>query len=78
MAIKESFVPYSVSKTPEERRAFVDAQITKGNPKYMSRDKWLKANETNIRISSLVGIIHTLQADIKGLKDIVLKFTKSK
>ena len=67
MADQQAFVSFAQSKTPEERRAYVDA-----NPgKYKPRAQWLQENAMIIEVSNLI-------KEVKDLKDIVLKFTKSK
>ena len=62
---------YFNTKTAEERRSYVDAQIAKGNPKYMDRDKWLEKNSLPIAIRSL-------EQKVDALTAIVKKFSKSK
>ena len=50
MANQQAFVPFAQSKTPEERRAYVDA-----NPgKYKPRAQWLQENAMRIEVSNLV------------------------
>ena len=67
MTNQQAFVPFAQSKTPEERRAYVDA-----NPgKYKPRAQWLQENAMRIEVSNLI-------KEVKDLKDIVLKFSKSK
>ena len=67
MTDQQTFVPFAQSKTPEERRAYVDA-----NPgKYKPRAQWLQENAMRIEVNNLI-------KEVKDLKDIVLKFTKSK
>ena len=60
-----------VERTPEQKRAYVDEQIAKGNPKYMARDKWLEKNAVPIAIRNL-------EQKVDGLISMVSKFSKSK
>ena len=60
-----------VERTPEQKRAYVDEQIAKGNPKYMPRDKWLEKNAVPIAIRNL-------EQKVDGLINMVTKFSKSK
>jgi len=71
MASIDSSKSYFNTKTAEERRAFVDAQIAKGNPKYKNRDQWLKDNALPIAIRSL-------EQKVDALTEIVKKFSKAK
>ena len=71
MASIDSKQSYFNTKSAEERRAFVDAQIAKGNPKYMKRDQWLAKNAVPIAIRSL-------EQKVDTLTEIVKKFSKSK
>jgi hypothetical protein len=71
MAEQQAFVPFSESKTPEERTKWVDEQRALGNPKILPKGEWYKKNEVKIRISNL-------EQEVKSLKDIFLKFNKSK
>jgi hypothetical protein len=53
MTDQQTFVPFAQSKTPEERRAYVDA-----NPgKYKPRAEWLKENQDKIRLSIVEDIL---------------------
>jgi len=63
--------PTYVDRSPEEKRAYVDAEIAKGNPKYMPREKWLEKNAVPIAIRSL-------EQKVDALTAIVKKFSKSK
>ena len=63
--------PTYVNRSAEEKRAYVDAQIAKGNPKYMPRDKWLEKNAVPIAIRNL-------EQKVDGLISMVSKFSKSK
>ena len=67
----DSSKSYFNTKSAEERRAFVDAEIAKGNPKYMNRDQWLAKNAVPIAIRSL-------EQKVDALTEIVKKFSKSK
>ena len=60
-----------IERTPEEKRAYVDDQIAKGNPKYMARDKWLEKNAVPIAIRNL-------EQKVDALTEICKKFNKSK
>ena len=60
-----------VDRSPEEKRAYVDEQLAKGNPKYMPREKWLEKNAVPIAIRSL-------EQKVDALTEIVKKFSKSK
>jgi len=63
--------PIYANRSPEEKRAFVDAEIAKGNPKYKPREVWLKENAVPIAIRSL-------EQKVDALTEIVKKFSKSK
>ena len=58
------------TKTPEEKRAFVDAQIAAGNPKYKPRKQWIADNQ------EIIGI-NTLNKKVDVLTEIVMKLSKS-
>ena len=60
-----------VERTPEQKRAYADEQIAKGNPKYMPRDKWLEKNAVPIAIRNL-------EQKVDALTEICKKFNKSK
>jgi len=70
--------PTYVDRSPEEKRAYVDAEIAKGNPKYMPREKWLEKNAVPIAIRNLQQEVSASRLEMKDLKDLFLKFTKSK
>ena len=57
MANQTSFVPFRESKSPEERRKYVDEQIALGNTKYKPRAKWLEENQDKIRLSIIEDIL---------------------
>ena len=57
MATQTTFVPFSESKSPEERRKYVDEQIALGNKKYKPRPEWLKENQDKIRLSIVEDIL---------------------
>ena len=67
MDTKQSYI----NRSPEEKRAYVDAQIAAGNKKYMPRDKWLEKNAVPIAIRNL-------EQKVDGLISMVSKFSKSK
>ena len=71
MAEQQAFVPFSESKTPEERTKWVDEQRALGNPKILPKAEWFKQNGLRIEVSNL-------KKEVKSLKDIVLKFVSSK
>tara|TARA_B100000029_G_scaffold345420_1_gene337823 strand:+ start:89 stop:325 length:237 start_codon:yes stop_codon:yes gene_type:complete len=68
MSTQTSFVSYRESKTPEERRAYVDQQIALGNPKYKSRAKWIQENQATIRVGALEKEVANNKEDIAMLK----------
>ena len=47
------FVPFSVSKTPEERTAWVEAQGALGNPKILDKKDWYAKNKVDIKLDNL-------------------------
>jgi len=57
MATQATFVPFRESKSPEERRKYVDEQIALGNTKYKPRAKWLEENQDKIRLSIVEDIL---------------------
>ena len=57
MATQVTFVPFRESKSPEERRKYVDEQIALGNTKYKPRAKWLEENQDKIRLSIVEDIL---------------------
>ena len=57
-------------RTPEEKRAYVDAQIAAGNPKYKPLGQWIADNK------ELIGI-NALNKKVDVLTDMVLKLSKS-
>ena len=59
---QQSFIPYTESKSPEERRQYIEEQIALGNPKYKDRNTWLKENADKIRISKLEAQVNELLA----------------
>ena len=59
---QQSFIPYSESKSPEERRQYIEEQVALGNPKYQPRNTWLKENADKIRISKLEAQVNELLA----------------
>ena len=74
MDTKQSYI----NRSPEEKRAYVDAQIAAGNKKYMPRDKWLEKNAVPIAIRNLQQEVSASRLEMKDLKDQFLKFLKSK
>ena len=61
---------YMTSKTPEERWAYVEAQLKAGNPKYKPKGQWIADNKEMIGINAL-----TKKVDI--LTEMFLKLSKS-
>ena len=47
------FVPFSVSKTPEQRSAWVEAQRALGNTKILSKKDWYEKNKIDIKLENL-------------------------
>jgi|TARA_R100000049_G_C1873231_1_gene32248 recombinational DNA repair ATPase RecF len=62
-----------VERTPEQKRAYVDEQIAKGNPKYMPRDKWLEKNAVPIAIRNLEQKVDALREENKKFREDVRK-----
>jgi len=73
MSTQTSFVSYRESKTPEERRAYVDQQIALGNPKYKSRPTWIQENQATIRVGILEKRVATLEALLIDKKNKLVK-----
>ena len=73
MSTQTSFVSYRESKTPEERRAYVDQQIALGNPKYKSRATWIQENQATIRVGILEKRVATLEALLIDKKNKLVK-----
>ena len=73
MSTQTSFVSYRESKTPEERRAYVDQQIALGNPKYKSRSTWIQENQATIRVGVLEKRVATLEALLIDKKNKLVK-----
>ena len=61
---QQSFIPYTESKSPEERRQYIEEQIALGNPKYKDRNTWLKENADKIRISKLESQVNEILAKL--------------
>ena len=61
---------YMTTKTPEERWAYVEAQLKAGNPKYKSRGQWIADNK------ELIGI-NAVNKKIDVLTEMVLKLSIS-
>ena len=57
-------------RTPEEKRAYVDAQIAAGNPKYKPLGQWIADNKEMIGINALT-------KKVDALTEMVLKLSKS-
>jgi len=73
MSTQTEFVSFQVSKTPEERRAYVDQQIALGNTKYKPRATWIQENQATIRVGILEKRVETLES---LLKDKINKLVK--
>ena len=73
MTTQGEFVSFQVSKTPEERRAYVDQQIALGNTKYKPRATWIQENQATIRVGILEKRVETLES---LLKDKINKLVK--
>ena len=73
MSTQQSFVSYRESKTPEERRAYVDQQIALGSTKYKSRATWIQENQATIRVGVLEKRVETLEALLKAKTDKLVK-----
>ena len=73
MSTQTEFVSFQVSKTPEERRAYVEQQIALGNPKYKSRSTWIQENQATIRVGVLEKKVETLEALLKAKTDKLVK-----
>ena len=68
MSTQTEFVSFQVSKTPEERRAYVDQQIALGNTKYKPRATWIQENQATIRVGILEKEVASNKEDIAMLK----------
>ena len=73
MSTQTEFVSFQVSKTPEERRAYVEQQIALGNPKYKDRATWIQENQPTIRVGILEKRAETLEAVLKAKTDKLVK-----
>ena len=61
---QSTFESYMDTKSPEERKQYVDEQIALGNPKYKDRNTWLKENTDKIRISKLEAQVNEILAKL--------------
>jgi hypothetical protein len=61
-------------RTPEEKRAYVDAQIAAGNPKFKPRKQWIADNQEIIGINALNKKVDVLTA---MFIEVVQKLSKS-
>ena len=73
MSTQTEFVSFQVSKTPEERRAYVELQIALGNPNYKPRATWIQENQATIRVGILEKRVETLEALLKAKADKLMK-----
>ena len=73
MSTQGEFVSFQVSKTPEQRRAYVDQQIALGNTKYKPRATWIQENQATIRVGILEKRVETLEALLKAKADKLMK-----
>ena len=53
MSNQGQFVPFSESKTPEQRSAWVGAQRALGNKKILSKKDWYEKNKVDIKLENL-------------------------
>jgi len=61
---QETFQSYMDTKSPEERKQYIDKQVAQGNPKYTERNTWLKENADKIRISKLEAQVNEILAKL--------------
>ena len=61
---QETFQSYMETKSPEERKQYIDEQVAQGNPKYTERNTWLKENADKIRISKLEAQVNEILAKL--------------
>ena len=73
MSTQGEFVSFQFSKTPEERRAYVEQQIALGNPKYKDRATWIQENQPTIRVGILEKRVATLEALLIDKKNKLVK-----
>jgi len=73
MATQATFVPFSESRTPEQRSQWVEEQRALGNPKILPKRDWYKKNEVNIRISNLEKKVDDLTALIRASNQKLVK-----
>ena len=73
MSTQSTFVSYRESKTPEQRRAYVEEQIALGNKKYKPRPDWIKENQATIRVGVLEKRVATLEALLIDKKNKLVK-----
>ena len=73
MSTQSTFVSYRESKSPEERRAYVDQQIALGNKKYKPRPYWIKENQATIRVGVLEKRVESLEAMLIDKKNKLVK-----
>jgi len=73
MSTQGEFVSFQVSKTPEQRRAYVEQQIALGNPKYKDRATWIQENQPTIRVGILEKRVATLEALLIDKKNKLVK-----
>ena len=55
---------YTQTKSPEERKQYVQQQIALGNPKYKNRNDWIKENIDKIRLNNLVTVVAQILAKL--------------
>ena len=53
MATQATFVPFSESRTPEQRSQWVEEQRALGNPKILPKRDWYKKNEVRIKLDNI-------------------------
>nr|BAR18176.1 hypothetical protein [uncultured Mediterranean phage uvMED] len=61
---QQTFQSYMETKSPEERRKYVEEQIALGNPKYKDRATWTKENADKIRITKLEAQVNEILAKL--------------
>lgn len=59
-----NYKSYIETKTPEERKQYVEQQIALGNPKYKNRNTWIKENIDKIRLNNLETVVAKILAKL--------------
>lgn len=70
MTIQPKFVSYRDTKTQEERKKYVEEQISLGNPKYKPLPIWYKENQEKIKLDKLENYMQVISKyiNLKGDK----------